>query len=154
MKGWVPLVALALASSCGDGAATPTPPRPPADLVQLRAVQGSSAPPCRDGAFELADECLVLGPVALDADDIRTARRTATPPTGEALSIVFTSSGDAQYEELATAQLRRRIAVLVDGEVAAAPTVQDERSSGGIVVTGLDEDQLRRVGEGFRGRDS
>lgn len=139
-----------LATGCADAETE----RPPKDLVQLRPVESTTAPPCAAAATRFEDVCLVLGPVRLDSDDIATARRTANPPTGVALSLVFTREGDEEFEALATAQLRRQIAVVVDGRVAAAPTVQEPASSGGIVVTGIDDADVRRVAAAFAGADS
>ena len=149
------LFAVLLLAGCGDGGGTPDPERPPADLVQLRAVVSASAsPPCVGGAVAFDGRCLVLGPVAVDADDVRTARVTATPPTGKALSLVFTPAGDKAYVALATQQLRGQVAVLVEGKVVAVPTVQSPDSSGGIVVTGVDDASRRRVAAAFAGTDS
>ena len=150
----VALACTLLGAGCAYADPDPQPERPPADFVQLRPVESTTPPPCTPPAQRLEDVCLVLGPVALDADDIETARRTDNAPTGPALSVGFTAAGDAAFEALAIKQLRRQVAVLVDGRVVAAPTVQEPQSSGGIVLTGIDDPTLVRVARAFRDADS
>lgn len=158
VAGAVSVVVGVSASGCTGGGSPAEPTdreaRPPADLVQVRAVESSSPRPCGDGAFELEDECLVLGPVAIDARDIRAVVAVPAPPMGRSLSVELTPAGEEKFDALATAQLGRRVAVLVDGVVVSAPMVNDASFSASVTITGLSDEQLRRVTDGFGGDGS
>lgn len=137
--------ALAAWGACGED----EPTRPAAPVLELRPIVSSSPAPCAGGGLAFEEECLVVGPAAVDGDDVAAAHLGSNPPGPPALAVDFTATGDAAYRRLAEAQLGRRIAVVVDGEVVAAPTVQDARSSGGIVLPGVEPAAARRVAVAF-----
>jgi hypothetical protein len=66
----------------------------------------------------------LLGPVALDGMSIRTATKSHQPGSGWGVDLRFTKRGSAAFDALASAQFHKQFAVIADGQVAAAPTVQ------------------------------
>ncbi len=78
-----------------------------------------------------------LGPVAISGADITgAAAQLAADGTGFTVTITFTPGGSAQLAELTTRSIGGRIAILVDGRVVVAPTVDEPIRIGAVVVQG------------------
>ena len=130
----------------------------------MHAVEAESPPPCervptptgRRVVVDTADDsCLLLGPAALDARDIASARTEAGPIPGQtSLELRLTTEGGAKLDRLAAAYFGRRIAVLVQGDLVSAPTVHATEYKGRVEVSGLTHDEAFRVAEEIERADS
>ena len=120
--------------SGGDDAAAAA--RPPSRLLELRPVVGSGPEPCAAEALVLHGECLDVGPVAVDADDVVDVRR-ASGSNGPELRVRFTPAGVRRLNEVAAGLVGHgRLVVVVDGRALMAPTVQSATFEDEIVVNG------------------
>ena len=86
----------------------------------------------------------VLGPRIVDASDVENAapHPDAPPSSGWSVSVSLTADGTAAFQTATETTVGSRIAILVDGRIVSAPTVQTPITSGDVVVTsGLTERQ-------------
>jgi hypothetical protein len=88
--------------------------------------------PCTPPAVAFDTECLTLGPVEVDAGMVEAV--TAGGP-GE-VRIRFRAAGLIRYNKAAADSGLRRVAVLVDGALVAAPAVEGIPLEPDVVVTG------------------
>ncbi len=74
---------------------------------------------------------------ALDGKHFRSAAVTSDPTTGiPVVQITFDDEGAKLFGELTKANLGKRIAIFVGGELITAPTVQTEITTGVAIITG------------------
>lgn len=74
---------------------------------------------------------------ALDGKHFRSATVTLEPNTSlPVVQIVFDTEGAKLFQELTKANIGKRIAIFVGGELVSAPTVQTEITGGSAVITG------------------
>jgi len=104
----------------------PTTPRADIDRGKCVVLAGS------DG------ERYYLGPAEVTTEGIRSARAEFVSGQGWTIELMLTKPGAAAWDELAEQQFQKQVAVVVDGRVLAAPTVQPGvaafQSFGGIAV--------------------
>ena len=84
----------------------------------------------------------MLGPRIVDAGDVEiaAAQPDAPPSSGWSVSVNLTADGTAALETATETTIGSRIAIVVDGRIVSAPTVQAPIRSGIVVVTsGLTE---------------
>jgi preprotein translocase subunit SecD len=74
---------------------------------------------------------LLLGPSALPEGAVRAAHAEDV-----AVAVVFTPEGTAALNALAAAQLGRQLAIVVDGEVVSAPTLQSADFGSEVTISG------------------
>jgi preprotein translocase subunit SecD len=89
-----------------------------------------------------AGDKYVLGARIVDAGDVEIAgaRRDAPRSSGWSVSVNLTADGTAAFEAATETTIGSRIAIVVDGRIVSAPTVQAPITSGNVVVTsGLTE---------------
>lgn len=89
-----------------------------------------------------AGDKYVLGPGIVDANDVENAGAVpdAPPSSGWSVAVNLTADGTAAFETATEATVGSRIAIVVDGRIVSAPTVQTPITSGDVVVTsGLTE---------------
>jgi preprotein translocase subunit SecD len=89
-----------------------------------------------------AGDKFVLGPRIVDASDVEDAapHPDAPPSSGWSVSVSLTADGTAAFQTATETTVGSRIAILVDGRIVSAPTVQTPITSGDVVVTsGLTE---------------
>lgn len=73
----------------------------------------------------------------LNGQHFRSATVTLEPNTSlPVVQIVFDSEGARLFQELTKANIGKRIAIFVGGELVSAPTVQTEITGGSAVITG------------------
>jgi preprotein translocase subunit SecD len=78
-----------------------------------------------------------LGPAELTGSAVRTA--TAKPPTaaeGWSVDVFFTSSGGRQFDQIAKRYYQQRVAIVLDGVVKSAPSINSQNFSGHAVISG------------------
>jgi preprotein translocase subunit SecD len=152
-------IVVVLATACGG-----EPARTDAAMFQLRPVvevvrassPGSDAPdPTCNGGSPEASACLrahasasvvvfepsnmdtyVLGPVVVDGADVAEARALRNAAVGWEVIVDLTPEGSHALEAATRMSVGHRIAILVDGRIVSAPTVQAPIGSGTVVVTG------------------
>ncbi len=78
---------------------------------------------------------LVSKVAAVTGRDLRTVRQTQDEWNAPAVSFTLNSEGGARFEQITGANIGKAIAIILDGKVQQAPTVEDRipRSSGGII---------------------
>ncbi len=114
------------------------------------AVRGEGLRDCVGAALDAprivllgpAGDKYVLGPGFVDASDIENAGAApdAPPSTGWSISVNLTADGTAALQTATETAMGSRIAILVDGRIVSAPTVQAPITSGDVVVaSGLTE---------------
>jgi preprotein translocase subunit SecD len=80
-----------------------------------------------------------LGAVVVANEDIATADAITVPVNFQstwAIDIVLTTSGKARFAEATTAMVGKQLAIVVDGVVESAPTVQVPITEGAVTITG------------------
>ena len=149
-RGLVPVVVLALLlTGCGgnDDKASPPPSGPAKAVVQLRTVTSAGATssrcpspddvPAPAEATSLCDTDGTRYELAPAAWDGTVASATAGIPAGEIswrITAKLGKAGAAALTRLTTAG--GQIALVIDGQVLAAPTIHTPITSGQIQITG------------------
>ncbi|MBK9262787.1 MAG: DUF2007 domain-containing protein [Polyangiaceae bacterium] len=90
---------------------------------------------------------LLKGSAILTEADVATARAMRDPNTGEWLArLEFTDDGAKRFEKFTAENIKRRLAILLDGRVQSAPVIQT-KIPGGIATitmgTGSQEKQMQ-----------
>lgn len=93
-----------------------------------------------------------LGPAALTAEDVASAEATEVGPASSwAVVIKLTQDGAQAFQEFTTGLVGERIAIVSDGVVVSAPTVQEPITSGLVQAGNLSkadaEALARRLGQ-------
>jgi SecD-like export protein len=155
------LILAVVAGACGSDAATPGDAsrstgatEPSAGAFQMRPVlevldpgaSEASTCPASDGtcaAEHAGDARTVLeagdgsryavGPAAVDETDVASAEPVEGTPTCS-VSVQLTPEGTSALEELTSASMGDRLAIVVGGTVITTPTVNATISSGHLVV--------------------
>src|SRR5262249_25964200 len=65
-----------------------------------------------------------LGPSQLDGSDIDSAKVAFVPSQGWTVRIEFTRGGSAVWDDLAQRQFHQQVALVLEGVVVSAPTIQ------------------------------
>lgn len=169
-----------LAAACG-GSETPTTTDERVSALQLREVQdvvSRMSPewdateltcPAEHGAGCLADrrdepvvvlgagpmDKYLLGPVVVDAGDVAEAKAHEDPAIkGWAVSVQLSPEGSRALASATRAAAGDRIAIVVDGLVVSAPTVQQPVTAGGVVVGGgLSRAEAEGLASSLNGED-
>lgn len=121
-----------------------TPEAPPADTTTT-----TLADPVGAGAEFPADQPIVaedkdgeflyqLGPAEATGGAIKTADADFDPQSGAwAVNLEFTSDGFDQWNAIAAKYVQQQVAIVLDGVVQSAPTIQEERfTENAAVITG------------------
>jgi preprotein translocase subunit SecD len=94
----------------------------------------------KNGNPDLAGPRYLLGPSQLTGRVVSTA--SAQPPdltNGQPtwfVSITFTGSGGPQFDKLAAANYQKQVAIVLDGVVESAPTIQQQSYGGRAIING------------------
>jgi preprotein translocase subunit SecD len=80
----------------------------------------------------------LLGPTLLRGDVVASA--SAVPPTGISpdwtVNVNFTGSGSGQFDRMAAQYVNKQVAIVLDGVVESAPTIQSSQFNGTAVISG------------------
>jgi preprotein translocase subunit SecD len=120
------------------------------------ADQGEALRDCAGAALDAprivllgpAGDKYVLGSGIVDANDVENAAAVPDAPSssGWSVAVNLTADGTAAFETATEATVGSRIAIVVDGRIVSAPTVQAPITSGDVVVTsGLTEREARSL---------
>ena len=134
------------------------------DQTELTCTdRGEGLRDCAEAALDVprivllgpAGDKYVLGP----ASSTRTTSRTRAPyrmrrrAPGWSVAVDLTADGTDSFETATEATVGSRIAIVVDGRIVSAPTVQTPITSGNVVVTsGLTERQATSLARAARRR--
>src|SRR5262245_20351489 len=162
---WVVILAI-VASSCEGGSSPPSEAaafqlRPVVQIVGVSSPSpGSDAPdPTCEGEGQRASACLgrhanesvvvleptrmdtyELGPVVVDGADVAEARALHNAAVGWSVVVDLTPEGTDELAAVTRRAVGDQIAILVDGRLVSAPTVQAPIGAGVVVVaSGLSE---------------
>lgn len=149
IASWLALgVLLVVTSSCRN---EPQVERLPRQAFAIRPVEATAAPPCEPEAnvFTYDDggriECLELGAVAVDADDVEGASYAEPTPGTHTVVVTLTDGGLAAFNKLTATSVGERVAIVANGRVQSAPTVQEPEFAGDIVISGASEAPMRAL---------
>ena len=127
------------------------------DQTELTCTdRGEGLRDCAEAALDVpsivllgpAGDKYVLGPGIVDANDVENAAAVpdAPPSSGWSVSVNLTGDGTAALQTATETTVGSRIAIIVDGRIVSAPTVQTPIASGDVVVTsGLTEREARSL---------
>ncbi len=147
------------ASTLAGGATTTTTTPPTAEqLAELEAVRSCdinqvlALPRIHATSREndLADQCVVLdgraeggiapryllGPAELTGKAVASAKRQFTAGQGYTILMRFTDDGSPKWDELASKNYQKPVAITLDGTVLSAPTIQTTEFNGEAQITG------------------
>ncbi|MCL5292265.1 MAG: protein translocase subunit SecD [Actinobacteria bacterium] len=81
----------------------------------------------------------VLGPVLMTGKDLKSAQATYGGQIGSQpiVEMQFTSEGARRFAEITTANVNKRLAMILDGEIKEAPTIQQPITGGSAQITGI-----------------
>lgn len=132
MRQFVAVLAFLFIAVMGCQEAEKTP-----DLIEFRLAE--------DEPGEGLTEMIMSGPedqkfyvheeVMLSSKDIAEAT-VEKLPTGAQISVVMTELGAEKLARLTRNNIGKRVAMLIRGELASAPTIRDEIREGRAVITG------------------
>ncbi|HSS10731.1 MAG TPA: protein translocase subunit SecD, partial [Acidimicrobiales bacterium] len=124
-------------ATTAQGAQIPTTPLPddPNATVLLPNAD-------KNGNADLSGPRYLLGPTQLTGRVVSTA--SAQPPdignggtnANWFVSVTFTGSGGPQFDKLAAANYQKQVAIVLDGVVVSAPTIQQQTFNGRAQITG------------------
>jgi preprotein translocase subunit SecD len=117
-----------------------------------------------------ADDCVVLGergdghgatryylgPAGVTTAAVKSAKAEFVSGAGWTVKLAFTKAGSAAWDELAEQQFQKQVAVVVNGRVVSAPTVQPNEAAfesfGGTAVISGDftENEVRALARRIR----
>jgi preprotein translocase subunit SecD len=78
----------------------------------------------------------ILETVALDERDIAKAYPTTTPNDLAVIGVDFNSEGAKKMEALTSANIGRRLAIIVDGNLLSTPTIRAAISGSAVIEGG------------------
>ena len=135
---------LALLTGCAAG-------RPAPDVLAFRLVNDVADGPYRIQAFDPSDSSTIYlhEDAVLGAADIDTVRLDESDPGARTLAVRFHHEGRVQFARVTSANVGRRLAIVHDGRVLAAPRIMATIESGRARID-TDEDPerlLRELGE-------
>ncbi|MFQ5457435.1 MAG: protein translocase subunit SecD, partial [Myxococcota bacterium] len=80
---------------------------------------------------------LLEDPLLMSGAAVKTARLEFNPTTAEAfVTVEFTSAGTKIFDQITSANVQRQLAIVLDGVVRSAPTIQERISRGRAQITG------------------
>lgn len=87
-----------------------------------------------------------LGPVELKGSDLVDARVQYDRFNRPEVALEFTSEGAKKFAELTRNNIGRRLAIVLDGTIYSAPTIQTAITDGRAVITGINDlDEATRI---------
>ena len=80
---------------------------------------------------------VILGEVLMTGEHVTDASISTDPNTGQVeVNVDFDSEGSAKWAEITGARVGQQIAIVLDGNVESAPTVQERITGGSTRITG------------------
>ena len=121
-------------------ASRPAATRAAAPRLQFRLIDDANTGAPADEMVDPGDrdgqrQVRVLKPILLDESAVARARRVAG--NGEVqIYIDFTESGAKRFEQITSENLHRRLAIVFDGKLLSAPTIQSTIKSAAVITGG------------------
>ena len=119
---------------------------------EVRLAETAFAPGLRPARIVGADAVVYLHPeTVVTNDDILRSTVVATGNgPGFGVAVTFPPAGAARMERATASHLNAPVALLVDGEVIAAPTLRSPISESAIVSGNFTKPEAERIAEGMR----
>ena len=107
--------------------------------LSFRAASDTPVEGWKAMALAHSDRMVWVAPTeAVTADDIESARPEVRPETGDlVIHIVYTKNGANQMRDLTAAQLKKHIALVIDGKVLNFPIVMSVLPVGPTIREGV-----------------
>ncbi len=126
---------LALLAGCSRLGVRSEPKDP--NVLQFRLVEEREGPDAEPVKVKGKDAtCCVNKQVLMDARDVKSARVVKGPGGKRQVSLTFTESGFRKLIEITGRNVGRRLAILVEGQVLAAPTIHTVIDVNNAVIVG------------------
>ena len=77
-----------------------------------------------------------LGPAELTGRALKTARASFDPQQGWLVNFTLTGTGSKSFDELAAKNVGKQVAIVLDGVVKSAPTINEAKFGGSGVISG------------------
>lgn len=125
--------------------------KPPMNL-QFRVVESEYTEGLEECIFPQSGETFYLCPPAdIGAADVKAAdviQRNGRP----VIDVTFTNAGAEKLAKLTGANIGKRIAIIVEGEILFAPTVRDTIKNGRAQISGnFTPEEAEKIAEGIVG---
>ncbi len=157
------LLAIALLAACGGNERGQVEAsRLPAELLTIHPVLGELPSPCSspspDGHLVAGPAedgkitgCLVLGPPEIDARALRTVVvQEASSETTLDIAVRLNAQSTDRFTNLAGRSIGRRLAIVTEGRLLAAPIVESISTEGRFIISGIPRERavelVRRLG--------
>ncbi|GHH50590.1 SecDF P1 head subdomain-containing protein [Lentzea cavernae] len=89
-----------------------------------------------------------LGPVFLDGERVKAATASPSEYGGHVVTVEFDAEGARTWSDFTTANVSKQVAILINGRVLSAPTIQSPITGGTTQISGkftaAEADQLAR----------
>jgi hypothetical protein len=121
---------------------------------EVRLAETAFAPGLRPASILGSGGIIYLHPEAVVTND-DILRSTVVPNgngPGFGVAVTFTAAGAGKMERATASHLNAPLALLVDGEVIAAPTLRSPISTSAIVSGNYTQPEAERIAEGMRVR--
>jgi hypothetical protein len=121
---------------------------------EVRLAETAFAPGLRPAPIVGSGGVIYLHPEAVVTND-DILRSTVVPNgngPGFGIAVTFTAAGAGKMERATASHLNAPLALLVDGEVIAAPTLRSPISTSAIVSGNYTQPEAERIAEGMRVR--
>ena len=129
------LLLLAVATAASSAAASSSDP---ANRFSVRLLESTSAAPCQAGmtrgVASEAGSCFGLGPVAVDASDVRQVRLVQFPDATWFVAVDFQRGTNRSWQRFLASHVASKVAFVVRSGVVGTATVTESGGFNGAVL--------------------
>jgi preprotein translocase subunit SecD len=116
----------------------------------IRAASAQPVEGWQPMRLEHSDRTIWVAPVAaVLAGDIQKAQAEVRADGSRVITVIFTDVGETKIRDLTTAQLKKHVALVVDGKLIWAPVVQTVAGKESVLTgnqpNGLTEEEAERI---------
>jgi biopolymer transport protein ExbD len=121
--------------------------------LEIHRAEQESAEGLKEAEVPGRNEKVYLHPeIEINGDDVQGAGVTTDSNGKPVISVAFTAEGSRKMAVLSKSHLKKPLAIMLDGRVVMAPTVQSEMA-GGVLITGnLTQEAAQRIADGLNGK--
>jgi preprotein translocase subunit SecD len=101
--------------------------------------------------FELTNQrtCYLEAAIIASNADVKSARATTDEAGRPAVDVTFRPSGAESMGKATTANIGKRMAIIMDGEVIAAPRIQATVTDAALISGVASKEEARRIADGI-----
>ena len=117
---------------------------------EVRLAETTFSPGLREARIAGADRVIYLHPETIVTNEDILRSTVVSSGTGFGVAVTFTRAGADKMQRATAAHLNAPLALLVDGEVIAAPTLRSPIGAEAIVSGNYTRAEAERIAEGMR----